>query len=527
MSIRQFFENGDEANRLAEVVERAEREVAERVERSLTNSSGANAKVDALSGEGELDQNGGRELAGQLPGVEALNQSDGLEKLVAQRSDASRQLARDQVSKEEAASDGGQPEGGESSSAEAGSRQGNLVSVAEIIGSIDGLAEAVGRVSAPADGSESALGGDGENDEVLIYALGGLLAIGGLIAIASGGGGDGDRPEPVDPPAQNRAPTGNDVGSVNEGSQLSGNLASNDMDPDGDTLAYSLNAPVAGLAVNANGTYSFDANNAAYNGLAAGETDIVNYTVSDGKGGTATATLTITVTGTNDAPVAVADVAAATEDGPVVTGSVAANDSDPDGDTLSYALDAPVAGLTLNADGSYSFDPTDAAYNGLAAGETEDVVATYTVSDGNGGTATSTLTITVTGTNDAPVITSGTTAQVDENQPAGTVVYQAGATDPDGDVLVYSLAGVDAADFTIDPRTGTVTQNQSLDFEDQANYNFTVIATDPDGLNDSVDVVLTVNNQLDVLSWIKIRRRHQYVARRCFGCNLCSRISRA
>ena len=40
-----------------------------------------------------------------------------------------------------------------------------------------------------------------------------------------------------------------------------------------------------------------------------------------------------------------------------ITGTVATNDSDvDDGAVLSYSLDAPVAGLTLNADGSYSFD---------------------------------------------------------------------------------------------------------------------------------------------------------------------------
>ncbi|MBM0171406.1 Ig-like domain-containing protein, partial [Altererythrobacter sp. C41] len=94
----------------------------------------------------------------------------------------------------------------------------------------------------------------------------------------------------------------------------------------------------------------------------------------------------------NRAPTATADTVAATEDAGVVAGTVAANDSDPDGDTLSYTLDAAVAGLTLNADGSYSFDPSDAAYQDLGAGETRDVVASYTVSDGNGGTASSTLT---------------------------------------------------------------------------------------------------------------------------------------
>ncbi|WP_338316609.1 VCBS domain-containing protein, partial [Bradyrhizobium ottawaense] len=87
-----------------------------------------------------------------------------------------------------------------------------------------------------------------------------------------------------------------------------------------------------------------------------------------------------------------------------ITGTVASNDSDvDDGATLSYSLNAPVAGLTLNADGSYSFDAGNAAYQHLAEGATTAVVANYTVTDEHGATSTSTLTITLTGTNDAPV----------------------------------------------------------------------------------------------------------------------------
>lgn len=108
----------------------------------------------------------------------------------------------------------------------------------------------------------------------------------------------------------------------------------------------------------------------------------------------------------NVAPVAQADTASATEDGAAVTGSVAGNDSDPDGDPLTYSLGTPVAGLTLNADGTYRFDPANAAYQDLRSGQTRTVVANYTVSDGKGGSASSTLTITVTGTNDAPVATA-------------------------------------------------------------------------------------------------------------------------
>ena len=83
---------------------------------------------------------------------------------------------------------------------------------------------------------------------------------------------------------------------------------------------------------------------------------------------------------------------------------MATNDSDvDDGAALTYALTAPVAGLTLNADGSYSFDASNAAYQHLAEGATTDVVANYTVTDEHGATDTATLTITVTGMNDAPV----------------------------------------------------------------------------------------------------------------------------
>ncbi|MGX1294724.1 Ig-like domain-containing protein [Bradyrhizobium ottawaense] len=61
-----------------------------------------------------------------------------------------------------------------------------------------------------------------------------------------------------------------------------------------------------------------------------------------------------------------------------ITGTVASNDSDvDDGATLSYSLNAPVAGLTLNADGSYSFDAGYAAYQHLAEGATTAVVANY------------------------------------------------------------------------------------------------------------------------------------------------------
>ena len=114
---------------------------------------------------------------------------------------------------------------------------------------------------------------------------------------------------------------------------------------------------------------------------------VANYTVTDDHGATEHRTLTITVTGTNDAPVAVADTNSRRRRQPTITGTVATNDSDvDDGATLSYALNAPVGGLTLNTDGSYSFDAGNAAYQHLARARPTDVVANYTVTDEHGAT---------------------------------------------------------------------------------------------------------------------------------------------
>ncbi|MHC2534905.1 VCBS domain-containing protein [Bradyrhizobium diazoefficiens] len=232
-----------------------------------------------------------------------------------------------------------------------------------------------------------------------------------------------------------------DTNSGLEDSTITGTVASNDSDvDDGATLSYSLDAAVAGLALNPDGSYSLDAGNAAYQHLAQGATtDVVaNYTVTDEHGATSNSTLTITLTGTNDAPVAVADTDSGLEDS-TITGTVASNDSDvDDGATLSYSLDAAVAGLTLNPDGSYSLDAGNAAYQHLAQGATTDVVANYTVTDEHGASAPSTLTITLTGTNDAPVAVADTDSGLEDSTITGTVASNDSDVD-DGAILSYSL----------------------------------------------------------------------------------------
>lgn len=108
------------------------------------------------------------------------------------------------------------------------------------------------------------------------------------------------------------------------------------------------------------------------------------------------------------------------------------------GATATYSTTATVAGFVLNANGSYRFDPSDAAYQHLAVGVSQDITIPVTVTDEHGTTDSTDLVITITGTNDAPVLTVPTPIQVDED---GSVVSsQLQATDIDGDALTYALA---------------------------------------------------------------------------------------
>ena len=89
---------------------------------------------------------------------------------------------------------------------------------------------------------------------------------------------------------------------------------------------------------------------------------------------------------------------------------------DANGDALTYSLtDNAPAGLILNPDGSFTFDYSDTAYDGLAAGVPQVMVVPYQVVNSNGGISESTLTITITGTNDAAVLSSATVPLTETN----------------------------------------------------------------------------------------------------------------
>jgi Ca2+-binding RTX toxin-like protein len=102
----------------------------------------------------------------------------------------------------------------------------------------------------------------------------------------------------------------------------------------------------------------------------------------------------------------------------------------------------------------------------------------------------------VTGTaNNAPTITSGATAQIAENSPASSIVYQVAANDADGDRISYSLTGADAALLTIDAN-GAVRLLAPADFETKTSYSFSVVASDS-AASTSKAVTLTITDVAD------------------------------
>ncbi|MDB1144950.1 MAG: Ig-like domain-containing protein [Alcaligenaceae bacterium] len=146
------------------------------------------------------------------------------------------------------------------------------------------------------------------------------------------------------------------------------------------------------------------------------------YTISDGKGGEDTAKVTVDVGGVNDTPVAQPNKNSTNEDTVLTVAkddveNVLKNDTDDDHDpltvasvskdgiagTVGQALEGTYGTLTLNKDGSYTYEPNAEAQK-LKEGQEVNDVFKYTAKDpSQAETQAVDLTIKITGTNDAPV----------------------------------------------------------------------------------------------------------------------------
>ncbi|MFB8344880.1 Ig-like domain-containing protein, partial [Brucella cytisi] len=276
--------------------------------------------------------------------------------------------------------------------------------------------------------------------------------------ISDGNGGTDDGTLHIDVIPPGGVGANNDVATTPEDTTLTGNVVSNDIDPNdpsgnsisvteftvgGDTYAAGDTATIPGigaLTINADGTYTFVP---AANYF--GPVPVVTYIATNGTASD-TATLTITVTPVNDPPVAADDVAITPEDTPL-NGNLLANDTDIESDGLivtqfsiggvnfNAGQTAPIPGvgqLTVNPDGTYTFVPF-LDYNGPVP------EVSYTISDGNGGTDTATLNIEVTPVNDTPVAEDdNATTPEDTTLTVAAPGLLANDADVDGDALSVS-----------------------------------------------------------------------------------------
>ncbi len=189
----------------------------------------------------------------------------------------------------------------------------------------------------------------------------------------------------------------------------------------------------------------------------------------------------------NSPPVASNDAYSTAEDNPLTVAApgVLANDTDPDGNSLTVALvSGPAHGtLTLNATGGFTYTPA-ANYNGSDS-------FTYKANDGQLDSNVATVSLTVTTVNDPPAAgnDSYTTAE-DTPLTVSAPGVLGNDTDVDGDPLTAVLVS--------GPSHGTLTLNSTggFTYTPAANYNgsdsFTYKANDGQADSNVATVSLTV-----------------------------------
>jgi uncharacterized repeat protein (TIGR01451 family) len=216
----------------------------------------------------------------------------------------------------------------------------------------------------------------------------------------------------------------------------SGVLA-NDTDANGDSLsALKLTNPSHGtVTVNANGGFTYTpATN--YFGP-----DSFTYQAYDSCMTSLAATVSLTITNINRAPVANADAYTLGKNTTlnVPAAGVLANDTDADGDSLTAVkVTDPAHGtVTLNANGGFSYTPTNNYYGSDSF--------TYLANDGLTNSTTATVSLTITNINRAPVADNQSLSTPAQTPLAITLT----GSDADNDPLTFAIAA--------SPANGTLT----------------------------------------------------------------------
>ncbi|MFT3852341.1 MAG: Ig-like domain-containing protein [Ilumatobacteraceae bacterium] len=229
-------------------------------------------------------------------------------------------------------------------------------------------------------------------------------------------------------------------------------VLANDEDPDGDVLLVSA---LDGVPADAQVTPTSD-RAAVQVTPAPGFTGNLSfgYTITDGRGGDASAEVDVTVQpndgSSNRPPLTETDVAEARAGAPT-TVDVLANDSDPDGDTLTLESATADSGtVVFDPSGKITFTPDP----GQAAGTVE---VRYVAADAFGAQTEGTLKVQIRldGSNNEPDARNDSAVTV-VGKPI-TLDALANDTDPDGDPLTVAAAPTLLSPEGVDPGTYTAT----------------------------------------------------------------------
>ena len=262
-------------------------------------------------------------------------------------------------------------------------------------------------------------------------------------------------------------------------------VLANDSDTEGDALTVTLDQQGAnGTAeVNQDGTITYT----PVDGFLG--TDTFTYQIDDGTNAPVTATVNVDVTAPNESPVAVDDTATTVEN-TAVDINVLANDSDPDGDALTVAIDQQGANGTavVNQDGTITYTPVD--------GFTGTDTFTYQIDDGTNPAVTATVDVDVTAPGPGIIATDDTATTAPNT--AVNINVLANDIDPEGDPLTVTLDQQGANGTAVVNQDGTITYTPNADFTGPDSFTYQITDGTNPPVTATVDVDVTTVNESPV-----------------------------
>ena len=265
--------------------------------------------------------------------------------------------------------------------------------------------------------------------------------------------------------------------NINEDQATSGLISGvSDVDHTSLTITVTQGAQSGIFSLNNNATYSYQPN-ANFFG-----TESISYTVCDPLGLCASGNITIQIASVEDLP-QVAGESFAVIEGNLLTGNAAANDSDGDGDILTYTAfnTAQNGALNFNSNGSFTY----VSNMGFIGSES----INYMVCDDNGNCASATLSIDVLTSNTAPLAAPASASTNEDAALNGNLLTS--ITDAEGGVFTFTTLN--------QPAHGTLQwlTNGNYLFTPNANFygddSFLYRACDNGGLCAEAAVTITIS----------------------------------